>query len=571
MKIMCWNVRGMGTPKTFRNVCDVLRHLSPPVVFLCETKCNDLSMNKLKFRLHYSGCFSVKSRGASGGLCLLWKSDVVVSIRSFSFYHIDALIQWNGMALRFTGLYGQPEGHLRTCTWELLRRLHNVDDSAWVVGGDLNEILWDSEKKGGPSRATGLMDNFRVALSDCNLRDLGFRGDIFTWCNRRPGLTRVFERLDRFLGNDAFHDLFPHFQVLNLDWQCSDHRPTSLCLDVNVLGRRSQQGSRGFKFNANWTQRSECRQFVHVALSGRGKSLPQCLDRCAQVLHRWGRRVDISLFQQIRSQRAAIQHAYSSMDPIDFSIIHAMENDLSKLLEEEEIYWHQRSKENWLKWGDSNTRWFHAKASARRKRNAIFGIQNEIGNWVTSDEDVEAVFVGYFQHIFTSTYPSEDSMHTILQGINPVITDSMNARLLAPFCRAEIEGALNQKFPTKAPGPDGFPALFFQTYWDLIGDKTVECCLEILNGQKSVREWNATNLVLIPKVSSPVVVADYRPISLCNVTYKLVAKVLVNRMKFILQEVVSENQSAFIPGRAIKLSPMNAYITYIGKGRARPA
>lgn len=180
MKTLCWNVRGMGTPRSFRAVSDVLHRLKPPLLFLCETKTNEKSMVRLKNLLNYSGCFAVNSIGASGGLCLLWSSDVDVSIRSFSHFHIDSSVVWNGNSWRFFGMYGQPNDHLRSHTWELLRRLHNHDESAWVVGGDLNEVMWDSEKCGGMARSFDLMSNFRNALSDCGLRDLGFRGDVFT-------------------------------------------------------------------------------------------------------------------------------------------------------------------------------------------------------------------------------------------------------------------------------------------------------------------------------------------------------------------------------------------------------
>lgn len=98
-----------------------LAHLSPHLCFLFETKCLSSILNKLKYRFHYSGCFSIDRVGLSGGLYLLWKDEVNVSIRNFSIHPIDANLSWNGYMLRFTRLYGQLDSSFRYETWEQIR------------------------------------------------------------------------------------------------------------------------------------------------------------------------------------------------------------------------------------------------------------------------------------------------------------------------------------------------------------------------------------------------------------------------------------------------------------------
>ena len=92
--------------------------------------------------------------------------------------------------------------------------------------------------------------------------------------------------------------------------------------------------------------------------------------------------------------------------------------------------------------------------------------------------------------------------------------------------------------PMKAPGKDGLPAIFYQKYWEKIGVSITNCCLNVLNNEGSVKDFNSTIIVLIPKIQSPEFVSDYRPISLCNVLYKIMAKVIANRFRNVLGSVI---------------------------------
>ena len=111
----------------------------------------------------------------------------------------------------------------------------------------------------------------------------------------------------------------------------------------------------------------------------------------------------------------------------------------------------------------------------------------------------------------------------------------------------------------KALGPDGMPSVFYKQCWDVVGDKIVDEVLSVLNGGPMPEGWNETAVVLIPKVKNPQSMNDLRPISLCNVVYKLISKVLANRLKQILLEIISPNQSAFVPGRLIADNILLAY------------
>src|SRR4051812_32839535 len=120
---------------------------------------------------------------------------------------------------------------------------------------------------------------------------------------------------------------------------------------------------------------------------------------------------------------------------------------------------------------------------------------------------------------------------------------------MAPYTKEEVKTALFQMFPTKAPGPDGFPANFYQRHWDLCGDEVTNAVLRIVRGEESAECVNEIVLVLIPKVINPTLLTQFCPISLCNVIYKIASKVVANRLKEVLPEIISEEQSTFVPGR----------------------
>ena len=136
----------------------------------------------------------------------------------------------------------------------------------------------------------------------------------------------------------------------------------------------------------------------------------------------------------------------------------------------------------------------------------------------------------------------------------------MNIELSKPYTPEEVKLALFQMAPSKAPGVDGFTAGFYQRHWDLLGNDVITAAvLDFLNGGELPSGLNDTSITLIPKVRHPQSISQYRPIALCPVWYKIAAKAITNRLRCIMDEVISEEQSAFVPGRLITDNVLVAY------------
>lgn len=165
--------------------------------------------------------FVCPSDGRKGGLLLLWKKEVKVNRLDLDPMFIDVTIEESNNSIwRLTGMYGEFRWENKYKTWDRMRSLHQSQNLPWLLIGDLNEIQNLSEKEGGNPRPPQYMQAFQQAIDDCDLRDMGYVGDGYTWQRGR-----IRERLDRGLINESWSQLYPHAALENKFYSHSDHRP----------------------------------------------------------------------------------------------------------------------------------------------------------------------------------------------------------------------------------------------------------------------------------------------------------------------------------------------------------
>lgn len=161
MSCLCWNVQGMGNPKTITALRKVLFRVTPSLVFLFETRLAGNRASDVCIKVGFDHCFVVDSVGKSGGLILLWPDDWDVVLLSFSSGHVDAwVIGPDGLSWRFTGFYGNPSAAKRRFSWNLIRKLYGVRLGPWLIGGDFNEVLSYSKKVGDHDKLESAILNF---------------------------------------------------------------------------------------------------------------------------------------------------------------------------------------------------------------------------------------------------------------------------------------------------------------------------------------------------------------------------------------------------------------------------
>ncbi|EEC79287.1 hypothetical protein OsI_20089 [Oryza sativa Indica Group] len=300
-----------------------------------------------------------------------------------------------------------------------------------------------------------------AALEDCQLHDLGFVGDAFTWRNHHHLASNyIKERLDRAVANGAWRARFPLVRVINGDPRHSDHRPVI----VETGATKKQQWGQPLeimqKFEARWLEEEECQ---------------------ARVEEAWANALEGRNWRSAGRSQALTGKLTENM---------CCGTKLERLLDQQHIYWKQRAHSTWLTKGDRNTKFFHAQASERKKRNTIQKLQDGHGGLVAGNQ-LKSFILNQHQQLFRSNGCSQ--MDAVLQCVQARVTPERREGLAAPYQREEVWVALKDMGDLKAPGAD------------------------------------------------------------------VISKVIVNRLKVVLLEIISPSQSAFVPRRLITYNVLLAY------------
>ena len=383
-----------------------MRDQAPTTCFLMETRLDREGFNKHCRELPFPNKFIIKKPYGGGGLALIWKNEVKMEVINFTNNHILARVEEeDGFVWMLTCFYGWPEACQKPQSRALLNHLRSFVDGPWCCVGDFNAILHSSEKKSKYPPQFKQMDDFRNLLDDCRLADLGFVGYPYTWNNKRPGLENTQERLDRVVANTGWREKFHASSVFHLFSHASDHRP--LLLHAKSDLRHRGKSTRSFRFEEAWLMRADCEEVITEAwgsvdsLDSGLRCIKKKISRCGSILQAWGAsdtHPDVAEIKRV--QKKVEELSMAELTEANKSEFLVASKILDDLLLKQEFYWAQRSRVAWLKHGDKNTKFFHSKASQRRRRNFIHGVRDNNNIWVEEPKEVADVAIDYFESIF---------------------------------------------------------------------------------------------------------------------------------------------------------------------------
>ncbi|KAK9937007.1 hypothetical protein M0R45_013825 [Rubus argutus] len=495
-KIMCWNVRGAGG-KNFRNsISDLIKMNHLDVVVICEPKVSFCDKQRKFFKnLGFPDAEISKANGFSGGIWLLWDK------RKIDIYFIDNNVQ--AITVKITGplshpwifsaLYASPTATIRNTLWDYLDGLSSSLNLPWMIAGDFNELICCADRNFGPVIRNG--GRLKDWIHRKALIDMGFIGSKFTWTNNR-----IKERLDRAFCNDEWRMLYPEAFVQHLPRMKSDHCPIIIQLFSNTSLNRL---ACPFRFQAMWLQHADFSNLVSNTWKNCSGNFLAKTKTLTAALKNWNDNVFGNIFKRKRkllNRLAGIQNCMDrGTNPFLLNLEAGIIKEYEELRDQEAIFWHQKSRDQWLKDGDRNTKFFHLTTLIQRRRNKIEGLFDDNDVWTTDCTSMKTIAINYFSRLFTFEASLDTLFH--IPNLFPDLEAQKISWIQRPLSRAEVNMAMFSIGGTKTPGPDGYPAIFYQKHWGIYGDKIFQIVNEAFNSGVVPAGLNHTLITLIPKTT----------------------------------------------------------------------
>ncbi|XP_022014977.1 uncharacterized protein LOC110914496 [Helianthus annuus] len=465
--------------------------------------------------------------------------DVMILSQSPQVMHLQLVFKLDKRMIFCSIIYAANYYVARRELWHNLS-VHKafVNDKPWCIMGDFNSALNIEDNSMGTSSISIGMRDFQECVDNIEVVDINRMGIHFTWTQKPKNGVGLLKKLDRVMGNTAFIADFPNSVAMFKPYRLSDHCPCILSFpDAGMLKPRSFKFANFLVFKPEFSDivKDKWETSVNGVHQFRVVKKPRLLKNpLRSLLFKQG-----NLHKKVEKLRVELDsiQLLIDRDPTNAEL-RVSESSISSQLQEasldEERFLKQKSKVDWLSAGDMNSTFFHSSLKVRNHVSRIEGIKDAAGN-LFEGENVFQPFVQHYEKFFGSQ--GDISLTPAPDLFSKVLDPQVAIHMIRQVTAEEVKKAIFSIGIDKAPGPDGYTAAFFKSAWPIVGNL--------------LRELNHTNIVLIPKIPTPSAVTDYRPIACCNVLYKCISKIVADRIKVALNDIVSINQSAFVPGRRI--------------------
>ncbi|KAL4353175.1 hypothetical protein GQ457_06G017320 [Hibiscus cannabinus] len=359
--------KGALDPGFNRSFKLLVKKQKPDMVVVMEPRISGRAADTFIRKSGFEYSYRVEAHGFSGGIWLLWQCPVNVQILAVSNQYIHTLCKMGDDDSSFFGafVYASPNAMRQRSLW------------GHILALDPGHL----ERRGGSKRRFGVCSLFLEFLFDSGLIDMGYNGPQFTW--RRGNL---FQRLDRCLCSSRWQQVFPWSEVQHLLTLGSDHRP----ILPNTKRINTHSGARPFRYLSVWNDHPDFHKFLQSVWDGE-KHFGENVSAFQSSSKVWNREVFGSLdkrkdilMRRLRGIERALEVHYR---PSLVRLEAKLKRELDIVLDQEERFWHQKSRAEWITQGDRNTSYCHMVASARHKHNVIRMLRIDGGVWCDEQDN----------------------------------------------------------------------------------------------------------------------------------------------------------------------------------------
>lgn len=552
MKIACWNIRGFHKPLKQRSVRSLLGAHKIDIFGILESKFDKKDLDSL-MRIRFPGMQVINNfdSNSRGRILVIWNPasvDLEVMSMESQCVHVRVTCLRTAKVFCASFIYGLNKIVQRRMLWDNLKQVGSTIKDPWVLMGDFNNVLSQEDKKGGLEVKNYETREFLDCVGQLDLTDMRSIGCFFTWMSNA-----VCCKLDRVMINPEWMNASYEGVAEFLAPGCvSDHTLSVVSLLETRFAKKKP-----FKFFNMWALSERFSGIVADKWSYSGVGTAQF--RLKQILNKLKgplTNLNHTQFSHISSRASKAKRELVLVQnlALETGIIDYEYKEIKKrtemILEAERLFLTQKTKCTYIKYGDRCSKFFYDLIKRNNKRNAIVALQDSNGNLCADQEQIADVFLGFYKDLLGAKQERTPIVLEELQAGTCVDT-SDGEGLTRSVTDEEIKEALFDIDIDKAPGPDGYGSMFFKSSWSIVGKDFCCAIREFFINGKLLKQWNHASIALVPKSSHASSVNDYRPISCCTVFYKVISKILVNRMRSVVGKLVDGAQAAFIQGRSI--------------------
>ncbi|KAI0519828.1 hypothetical protein KFK09_007289 [Dendrobium nobile] len=448
-----------------------------------------------------------------------------------------------------TAVYAANSMADRVSLWNDLASIAKGINGPWIIMGDFNCFKDSKEKQGGTSPHLSQLNELNSWLSDSGTFELSSTGLNFTWFNQRAA-DPIHIKLDIMLVNFDWLENYPTSFYKVDPPGSSDHSPLILC-----SGNNGHYAGR-FLFKNYWIHMEGFWDTVIAAFSSHSIASPIAnLYRKLNYLKKGLKCKKWSSANFLQDKVKLLEHNQDrcleliQRDPLNTELNATLKEINSSLSFFQKAWTNwivRRAKANWLANGEDDLGFLYARIKDRGNSNHIKVISTANGVFY-SPTDIARETVAYFKDIFNAPTP------TLIDGISfpkgSTIPQEQQSFLTAQVTDQEIKDIIFASSTATSPGPDGYTFEFYKSTWGITGYYICQAIKNFFETGILPKAVKATAIVLIPKTPHASQITDFRPISLCNTFYKIIAKILANRMKPIMPAIIHKSQAGFIQKR----------------------